>query len=46
MNASWKRHLVLPFVVFLGLLFISASGISKDQHPQGKGYSTVTFYVA
>jgi len=45
-NASIKRHLVLPFVVILGLLFFSASGGSGDSHPQGKGYSTVTFYVA
>lgn len=45
-NASIKRRLVLPCVLILGLLFFSVSGGSGDLHPQGKGYSTVTFYVA
>jgi hypothetical protein len=46
MNSSTKRRLVLPFVAILGFLFFPASGGSGDSHPQGKGYSTVTFYVA
>jgi len=46
MNASTTRRLVLPFVAILGLLFFPASGGFGDSHPQGRGYSTVTFYVA
>jgi hypothetical protein len=46
MNSSAKRPLVLHFAVILGLLFSSAPGRGGDPHPQGKRYSTVTFYVA
>jgi len=46
MNPSLNRYLILTFVVILGLLVFSASGDSGGPHPQGKGYVTVTFYVA
>ena len=46
MKSSAKRSLVPPFVVILGLLFFSASGGSGGPQTQGKGYPTVTFYVA
>ena len=46
MNSSLKRYLALSFVVILGLLFFSASGGSGAPQAQGKGYPTVTFYVA
>jgi hypothetical protein len=46
MDSSIKRFLILPFVVILGFLFFSAPGGGGEPHPQGKGYSTVTFYVA
>jgi hypothetical protein len=44
-DSSSKRYLVLTFVVTLGLLF-SASAGSGGPPPQGKGYPTVTYYVA
>jgi len=46
MHSSAKRLLVIPFVAFLGLFSFFASEGSGDPHPQGKGYATVTFYVA
>jgi hypothetical protein len=46
MNASLKRSHVLTFAVILGLLFFPAVGGSDGLLPEGKGYSTVTFYVA
>ncbi len=46
MKSSLKRFFILPFVVILGLLFFSASGGSGGPQAQGKGYPTVTFYVA
>jgi hypothetical protein len=46
MNPSLNRYLILTFVVILGLLVFSATGGSGGPHPQGKGYATVTFYVA
>ncbi len=46
MRSSAKRLLVVPFVVILGLLSLSAPGGSGDPPSQGKGYSTVTYYVA
>jgi surface polysaccharide O-acyltransferase-like enzyme len=45
-KSSSRRYLVPLFVVILGVLFISASGGSDNLPPQGKEYSTVTFYVA
>jgi hypothetical protein len=46
MNPSLKRFLILFIVAVLGLLFFSATGGGGEPHPQGKRYSTVTFYVA
>ena len=46
MNASLKRRHVLPFIGILGLFFFPASGSSNGLPSQGKGYATVTFYVA
>jgi len=46
MNTSLTRYLVLSSVVILGLLFFSAPEGSGGPHAQGKGYQTVTFYVA
>jgi hypothetical protein len=46
MDSSIKRFLILPFVAILGLFFFSAPGGGGELHPQGKRYSTVTFYVA
>ena len=46
MNSSAKRRRILPFVVILGLLSFSAPGGGDGPPSQGKGYSTVTFYVA
>ena len=46
MNGPLSWRLVLPFFVFLGILFFSASGGSEGLLPQGKVFSTITFYVA
>ena len=46
MKPSLKRFLILFIVAVLGLLFFSATGGGGEPHPQGKRYSTVTFYVA
>jgi hypothetical protein len=46
MDSSFKRTLVLFFVVILGLLSFSGSVGGDGSHPQGKGDTTVTFYVA
>ncbi len=45
MDASFKRYLILPFVMVLVLFFFSAP-VGGDPQSRGKGYSTVTFYVA
>ena len=46
MRSSIKRYLVLPFVVILGIFFLTVSGSSGGPQAQGKGYTTATFYVA
>jgi hypothetical protein len=46
MRASAKRRFIVPFVAIIGLFSLFASEGSGDPNPQGKGYSTVTFYVA
>lgn len=46
MNGSLRWRLVLPFFVFLCIPFFSASVASEGPIPQGKAYSTITFYVA
>jgi len=46
MKSAFKRYLVLPVAVILGLLSFPASGSSGGPQAQGKGYTTATFYVA
>jgi hypothetical protein len=46
MRSSAKSLLVVPLVAILGLFSLFASEGAGDPHPQGKGTSTVTLYVA
>jgi hypothetical protein len=43
---SWRRHIVLPSLVILGIFFLSASGGFGNPNAKGMGYHEVTFYVA
>lgn len=46
MHSAWNRHLVPPFVVFLGFMLLAASGGFSDPGAKGMKYPEVTFYVA
>jgi hypothetical protein len=46
MRFSWRRHLVFPSLVLLGIFFLSASGGTGSSNAKGMGYHEVTFYVA
>jgi hypothetical protein len=46
MDSSAKFRRILPFFLLLVLFSLSASWGADDPPSQGKGTSTVTFYVA
>ncbi len=46
MRFPWRRHLVLPSLVILGVSFLSASGGFGGPNGKGTKLQEVTFYVA